>query len=152
MMVGKGNRESAMSGERPHQKLDVWIVSMELCREVYSLCRTLPDDERYGLSSQMRRAVVSVPSNVAEGAARGTRREFTQFLNIAQGSLAELETQLELCGSYLKLLDSTTVVSVLEKASRVARMITGLKKALRADASERAARKPLTDDSRPSDD
>jgi four helix bundle protein len=72
---------------RPHRKLDVWQKSMELVREIYQTTATFPKNEEYGLSSQMRRASVSVPSNLAEGAARKGNNEFKQFLNIAQGSL-----------------------------------------------------------------
>ena len=119
-----------MATDRPHAKLDVWKLSMEMCGDVYQLCRMLPEDERYGLSSQMRRAVVSVPSNIAEGASRGSRKEFARFLGVAQGSLAELETQLELCGSILKLLDPVRVSDALEKSNRIAKMITALRKSL----------------------
>ena len=77
---------------RPHRKLDVWHKSMGLVSEVYKATSTFPKIEEYGLSSQMRRAAVSVPSNLAEGAARKGNKEFKQFLNIAQGSLSELDT------------------------------------------------------------
>jgi four helix bundle protein len=69
---------------------------MALAKQVYSLTRSFPDDERFGLISQMRRAAVSVPSNIAEGQARQGRKEFVQFLSHAEGSLAELDTQLAL--------------------------------------------------------
>jgi four helix bundle protein len=81
---------------RPHRKLDVWHKSMELVRDVYKASSAFPKMEEYGLSSQMRRAAVSIPSNLAEGAARKGNKEFKQFLNIAQGSLSELDTQVEL--------------------------------------------------------
>lgn len=81
---------------RPHRKLDVWKKSMELVREIYQITYAFPKTEEYGLSSQMRRAAVSVASNLAEGAARKGNKEFKQFLNIAQGSLSELVTQVEL--------------------------------------------------------
>ncbi|WP_298764390.1 four helix bundle protein [uncultured Polaribacter sp.] len=76
-----------------HKKLDVWIKSMDLVEEIYIFTKKLPDSERFGLISQMRRAVVSIPSNIAEGAARKGDKEFIQFIHIALGSLAELETQ-----------------------------------------------------------
>lgn len=76
-----------------HKKLDVWIKSMDLVEEIYIFTKKLPDSEKFGLISQMRRAVVSIPSNIAEGAARKGDREFIQFIHIALGSLAELETQ-----------------------------------------------------------
>lgn len=76
-----------------HKKLDVWIKSMDLVEEIYIFTNKLPDSEKFGLISQMRRAVVSIPSNIAEGAARKGGKEFIQFIHIALGSLAELETQ-----------------------------------------------------------
>lgn len=90
-----------MSGERKntrqqpkHYGLDVWKRSMRLVREVYRLTAMFPDSEKFGLTGQMRRAAVSVPSNIAEGAARGGPLELVRFLCIARGSLAELDTQL----------------------------------------------------------
>ena len=69
---------------RPHRKLDVWQKSMELVREIYQITSAFPKNEEYGLSSQMRRAAVSVPSNLAEGATRKGKNEFKQFLNITE--------------------------------------------------------------------
>lgn len=77
-----------------HRKLEAWQKSMALARSIYTLTAGFPDDERYGLRAQMRRAAVSIPSNIAEGAARGSDAEFVRFLRVARGSLAELETQL----------------------------------------------------------
>ncbi|MGY0392929.1 four helix bundle protein [Bizionia sp. KMM 8389] len=76
-----------------HKELQVWKQSMDLVVMVYDLTRAFPDEERYGLISQMRRAAVSIPSNIAEGAARKSDNEFLQFLSVCLGSLAELETQ-----------------------------------------------------------
>ena len=76
-----------------HKDLDVWKKGMELVERVYSMSRAFPDSERFGLTSQIRRAAVSIPSNIAEGAARKSDKELLQFLSIAIGSLAELETQ-----------------------------------------------------------
>ena len=73
--------------------LEVWKKAIDLCEAVYQLCAELPKSELYGLSDQMRRAAVSVPSNIAEGQARQYPSEFRQFLAIAKGSLAELDTQ-----------------------------------------------------------
>jgi four helix bundle protein len=82
--------------DKPHRKLDVWHKSVDFATEVYKVTNTFPSDERYGLVSQMRRAAISVPSNLAEGAARGTT-EFIQFIRIAIGSVSKLDTQLEIC-------------------------------------------------------
>ncbi|MFU8858672.1 MAG: four helix bundle protein [Deferrisomatales bacterium] len=118
------------STEKPHKRLEVWKLGMELCRDIYDLSARLPDAERYGLSAQMKRAAVSVPSNIAEGAARTTGKEFMHFLSIAQGSLSELDTQLELCSKYLRFLEPVQVAQAFENIDRVSRMITGLKKSL----------------------
>jgi len=103
---------------------------LELCGEVYVLCERLPPEERFGMAIQLRRAAVSVPSNIAEGAARGTVKAYAHFLSVAQGSLAELDTQLELCSAYLGLIDREEAAKVLEKAARVGRMITALRRSL----------------------
>ena len=77
-----------------HRDLLVWQESIALVKDIYAVTRQLPDEEKFGLTSQMRRAAVSIPSNIAEGAARSSQRELAQFLVIARGSLSELETQL----------------------------------------------------------
>ncbi len=82
--------------QRAHRKLDVWRKSMDFVKEIYLITDKFPSSELYGLTSQMRRAAVSVPSNIAEGAARKGTKEYKQFLNIAQGSASELDTQIEL--------------------------------------------------------
>ena len=81
---------------KPHEQLDAWKFSMELTKAVYQMTATFPAEERYGLSQQMRRPAVSIPSNIAEGAGRNGAKEFLNFIGISQGSLAELETQLQL--------------------------------------------------------
>jgi len=79
---------------KTHKDLIVWQKAMDLVEELYRLTETMPKSETYGLTSQIRRAAVSVPSNIAEGAARNHDKEFVQFLYVALGSAAELETQL----------------------------------------------------------
>jgi four helix bundle protein len=79
---------------KSHKDLDVWKKSIEMVTLVYKLTRDFPKDELYGLTNQMRRAAVSVPSNIAEGAGRNSSKEFLQFLSYATGSLSELETQI----------------------------------------------------------
>ena len=86
--------EESGRAERKHQRLTVWRESMALAKIAYAITATFPREEIYGLAAQMRRAAVSVPSNIAEGAARLDQKEFLYFLNIARGSLSELDTQL----------------------------------------------------------
>jgi four helix bundle protein len=81
---------------RSYRDLLVWQKGMKLAKQVYAITRRFPGDERFGLTAQMRRAAVSVPANIAEGQARHGRREFVHFLSHAEGSLAELDTQLML--------------------------------------------------------
>ncbi|MEM6854828.1 MAG: four helix bundle protein [Planctomycetota bacterium] len=79
-----------------YRGLIAWQKSMELCESVYQLCSQLPESERFGLISQMQRAAVSIPSNIAEGYGRGAGKDYAKHLRYARGSLAELETQIEL--------------------------------------------------------
>lgn len=79
---------------RKHQRLNVWNDAMELVEWIYRLTATFPAEERFGLCSQMRRAAVAIPSNIAEGAARSSRREYVRYLEIARSSLVEIETQV----------------------------------------------------------
>ena len=79
---------------RTHKDLDIWKKSIEMVTKVYKLTRNFPKEELYGLTNQMRRAAVSVPSNIAEGSGRNSSKEFLQFLRYATGSLSELETQI----------------------------------------------------------
>ena len=113
---------------KPHRKLDVWGKSVELATEIYSITSTFPAHERYGLMSQMRRASVSVASNLAEGAARSTA-EFRQFLRIALGSTSELDTQLEICHR-LGYLKTSTYQKIDQKLTEVDRMLLALRKSL----------------------
>jgi len=89
---------------KSHKDLMVWQKSMDLVTQLYRLTEDFPQSEIYGLTNQIRRSAVSVPSNIAEGAARHSKKEFTQFLYISLGSLAEIETQLEIAANlgYLK--------------------------------------------------
>ncbi|MBC7099278.1 four helix bundle protein [Candidatus Bipolaricaulota bacterium] len=107
---------------RTHKDLDVWKESMHLAREVYRVTKAFPKEELYGLVSQLRRAAVSVPSNIAEGAARASAKEFAQFLYTASGSLSELETQLILA----KELGWVTEEEIFRLVERVRMMIFGL--------------------------
>ncbi|MEC3886984.1 four helix bundle protein [Xanthomonas campestris] len=84
------------SQERPHERLTVWRDAMSLVEAIYRLSHDFPDSESFGLTAQMRRAAISVPSNIAEGAARRSTAEYLRYLSMARGSLAELDTQLQI--------------------------------------------------------
>ncbi len=111
------------------KELKVWQKAMDLVANVYKITQALPKEELYGLTSQIRRAAVSIPSNIAEGAGRISRKDFSHFLNIARGSSFELETQLTISFKldYLKPPDFDVLTSELDE---VQRMITGLQKSL----------------------
>ena len=81
---------------RPHENLRAWREGMSLVEEIYRVTHFFPESERFGLISQLRRAAVSVPSNIAEGAARGSLLDYIRFLHIARGSLSEVDTQLQI--------------------------------------------------------
>jgi four helix bundle protein len=83
-----------MSKVRTHKDLEIWQRGIGLVEEIYKVTRSFPEEELYGLISQMRRAAVSYPSNIAEGAARSSKKEFIRFLYVSLGSLSEVETQL----------------------------------------------------------
>jgi len=105
---------------------------MRLCRDVYRLTLSFPDEERYGLISQMRRAAVSVPSNIAEGQGRLARKEFIHFLSIARGSLKELETQL-LIAADLGYGSRTQLDGCLLAAGNAGRLLSALIRSLRKE-------------------
>lgn len=85
-----------MEQQSPHKRLIVWQKSVDLAVIIYRIAARFPNSEKFALASQIQRAAVSVPSNIAEGSGRGTRRDLTQFLHVALGSAAELETQLDI--------------------------------------------------------
>ena len=115
---------------RPHRKLDVWKKSMEFVKDIYQATEQFPKAEIYGLTSQMRRASVSIPSNLAEGAARKGSKEFQQFLNIAQGSISEPDTQIEL-SLMLSYLDLKLYDDLMNKLNTISKMLFGLSKSLK---------------------
>jgi four helix bundle protein len=111
-----------------HKDLEVWKQSIDLVSTVYRVTKTFPHEELYGLANQMRRAAVSIPSNIAEGAARNSRKEFSQFLHIALGSLSEVETQ-SIIAKRLGYLDDFGDVE--EQIQTVRKLILGLIRYLR---------------------
>jgi four helix bundle protein len=112
-----------------YRDLRVWNTAMALVLEVYRVTESFPNTERFGLTSQLRRAAVSVPSNIAEGHARSTRGEYKHFLSIARGSVAEVEVQLTLA-EQLGYVQSPVVTSALDHCDAISRMITNLKRAV----------------------
>lgn len=103
----------------------VWQKSMELAIEVYKLTKDFPREEVYGLTSQIRRSAVSIPSNIAEGHGRLNRREFQQFLGIARGSTYELQTQLDLAKA-LQMAPSDLIENAMRLSQEIGRMIFSL--------------------------
>lgn len=110
---------------KDHKDLIVWQKSMDLLVEVYRLVKKLPKEETYALSDQMRRAAVSIPSNIAEGRGRSSEKDYLRFLFIARGSQAELETQLLVCVR-LDYLNESEVESALNLCSEVGRMLNSM--------------------------
>ncbi len=108
---------------RSHCKLEAWKQAMDLARRIYKATEGFPSEERFGLTAQLRRSAVSIPSNIAEGAGRGTRKEFVHFLHIARGSLCEIETQATLSRDLGFLESNNTIES---QANRVFQLICGL--------------------------
>lgn len=107
--------------EKAHRKLVLWEKAVRLVVSVYEATRCFPAAERFGLAAQMRRAAVSIPSNVAEGAARKGRREYLQFVYTARGSLSELDTQLEIACQlgYLKSDEAHGLQAQIDEVSRL---------------------------------
>ena len=114
---------------KTHKDLDVWRLSIELVVKVYKLTNTYPKEEIYGIVSQMRRCSVSVPSNIAEGAGRSSLKEFSHFLSIALGSLAELETQI-IISQKLDYMHQVDFDTLLTELTTIRRMTIGLKKSI----------------------
>jgi len=110
---------------KPHEQLDAWKFSMESAKAVYQMTATFPAEERHGLSQQMRRAAVSIPSNIAEGAGRNGPKEYLHFIGVARGSLAELETQMQLA---MMLGFTTADHAAFDLADRTGKLLTGLHK------------------------
>jgi len=115
---------------RPHRKLDVWKKSLLFAKKIYFVTSKYPSSEIYGLVSQMRRAIISVPSNLAEGAARKGKKEFLYFINIAQGSLSELDTQIEL-SIMLDYISKEEYDELMEELKTISKMLFGLSRSLK---------------------
>ena len=114
---------------RSYRDLIGWQKAMDLAAGVYRITEAFPSCEQFGLSNQLRRAAVSVPSNIAEGQGRGTTKDYVHFLHISRGSLQELETQL-LLAQRLKFAAEPDVQSLLSLADEVSRLVSGLMNSL----------------------
>jgi four helix bundle protein len=128
-----------------YRELEVWQFGVKLTKQVYELTRTFPKQEVYGLCSQMQRAAVSVPANIAEGHARSSTKEFLHHISIARGSLAELETMLTIAEE-LRYCPPSATFAILQVCDRVSRMMAGLRRHLndkiRRDGESRVSRPP----------
>lgn len=119
-----------VSTKRFYRDLVVWQRAVDLVTEIYRRTALFPNQERFGLTSQLRRAAISIPSNIAEGQGRVTRGEFRQFLGQARGSLMEMETQLIIARN-LGYLGEPEATDLFERTSEVGRMLNGLVQSIR---------------------
>jgi four helix bundle protein len=110
---------------RPHQKLEAWIKAIDLVTDLYKCTERFAGDERYGLTSQLRRAAVSIPANIAEGAGRRSKKEFAHFLSNSQGSASEVETEL-IIAHRLGYVDERSFSRLIAQLDLIGRLITGL--------------------------
>ncbi|MFA4851703.1 MAG: four helix bundle protein [Bacteroidales bacterium] len=110
---------------KTYRDLIVWQKAITLVTDVYSITKSFPKEELFALSSQIKRSGISIPSNISEGYGRQHRLEYIRFLQIARGSLYELQTQLEISGN-LNFLNQTTLISLLEKCNEIERMLNKL--------------------------
>ena len=127
----RGNGRSPSVGKQGYQDLVVWQKAMELVTAVYRITRDWPHEEQYGLISQVRRAAVAIPSNLAEGHGRSGRREFAHHVSVAYGSLCELETQL-LIAERLGYSDAEATEFLMNRIADVRRLTNGLLRSLQS--------------------
>lgn len=114
---------------RDYKDLVVWQRGIDLCETIYEVARRPPDSEKYGLCSQLCRAAVSIPANIAEGYGRGSRQDYIRFLRIARGSAAEVETQL-IVVKRLGMTDGTPMDRAFEQLGQVRQLLAALLRAL----------------------
>ncbi|MFY7669952.1 four helix bundle protein [Tenacibaculum sp. MEBiC06402] len=112
-----------------YENLKIWEKAMSLVEEVYSVIKLMPEEEKYGLVSQIKRCSISIPSNIAEGAGRNSKKEFKHFLSIANGSTCELETQI-LLSVRLKFIKNEQVINILNLCNEVKKMNFSLQRSL----------------------
>jgi len=122
------NSQQQKQNIQSFKDLIVWQKGIELTQEIYKTTAKLPSEERFGLTSQMRRSAVSIPSNIAEGRQRRSRKDFAQFLHIAQGSAAELETQIVITEKLYSDIDFSKAKALMEE---IQKMLAKLRKNIR---------------------
>ena len=115
---------------KTYENLDAWVKAVELTADIYEITRGFPKEEIYGLTSQIRRAVISISSNVAEGAGRPSEKDFARFVDIGMGSLNETESLL-IVAHKLGFINSEAYVSTRSKTEELGRILNGLKKYLK---------------------
>ncbi len=130
-----------MAGQS-YRDLVVWQKAMKLVTKTYMVTETFPKSEMFGLSSQLKRAVISVPSNIAEGQGRDSIKEFLHHLSISYGSLMEVETQIQIAAN-LSYIPQTEADSLIDKCGEVGRLLNGLLRSLRKQVADN--RQPKTD-------
>ena len=117
---------------KPHKNLDAWKLSMQFVKNVYTATAEFPSEEKFGIISQIRRAAVSVPVNISEGAARKTKKEFLQFLYIAEGSISELDTLIEI-SCELNFCSLELANKLLQSLEDISKRIFGLIKKIESE-------------------
>lgn len=115
---------------KPHHKLNVWLKAIAFVKNIYQVTSEFPAEEKFGLVSQMRRSAVSIACNISEGAGRNNKKEFIQFLGIAQGSLSELETQL-IISRELGFIEGKMAEELISELDDISKMIIGLQRRLK---------------------
>ena len=127
-------RENAGGFEFDFERLIAWRKAVDLANLLYEVTRSFPDHERFGLTAQMRRAGVSVPSNLAEGASRSSRTDFARFIELATGSLFELVTQAQIASGQ-GFLPAGAVADIRHRAAELTRILSGLRRSVLAEPS-----------------
>lgn len=128
--------------DKPHKKLEAWQQAIKLTITIYQTTDTFPKEHRYALTDQIRRATLSIASNIAEGAARQTKKEFTNYLHIAQASRSELDTQLEIA-LQLNLLPQQQWTDLDKRMNPIDKLLSGLLKYLKSEKTTSSYPSPL---------
>ncbi len=124
-MKSEKKNQEAIELNKPHKQLKAWQLGMEISLDIYKHLKLFPEEEKYGLVSQMKRCSVSIPSHIAEGAARNSKKEFVNFLYIALGSLSELDTQWEL-SNRLNFISKDVWCEIDKKLQEETKLLSGL--------------------------